>query len=60
MSEGRQTGSDRMRSKTPFLMSLLIVMAVYIVIMTTVCTRMPGARYSRYWPVEPAIAPPKM
>src|SRR5690606_36015509 len=56
---GRHTGSERKRSKAPLVMSVLSVTAVYIVIMTTVCTRMPGMRNWTYSSVEPAMAPPK-
>ncbi len=40
-------------------MSVLTATPVYIVIITTLCTRMPGNTNCRYSSVEPASAPPK-
>ncbi len=56
---GRQIGSVRNRSKTPLAMSVLTATPVYIVIITTLITRMPGSRNWMYSCVEPASAPPK-
>lgn len=58
MVDGRQIGRLRKRSKTPFSMSLLTSTPVYIVIMTTLVTMMPGSRNCRYSVGEPASAPP--
>lgn len=56
---GRHTGSERNRSKTPLPISVRRVCPVYIVIMISDCTRMPGSRNCTYPPVDPASAPPK-
>src|SRR5690349_23642207 len=40
-------------------MSVFSPTPVYIVIITTLVTMMPGSRYCRYSRVEPASAPPK-
>src|ERR1043165_1416906 len=58
MTDGRQLGSVRERSKTPFSMSVLTETPVYIVIITTDITRMPGSRNWMYSRGEPASAPP--
>ena len=55
-ADGRQIGSDRNRSKTPFSMSVRRVVPVYIVIMMTPCTRIPGSRNWMYSSVLPASA----
>ena len=55
---GRQIGNERKRSKTPFLMSLFSPMPAYIVMKTTVWTRMPGASTWMYSVGEPSSAPP--
>jgi hypothetical protein len=47
MAAGRHVGSDRNRSKMPFSASTLRPMPVYIVIITTVATRMPGRKNCR-------------
>jgi len=44
---GRQIGSDRIRSNIPLVMSVFSVIPVYMVIISTVWTRMPGGRYCR-------------
>lgn len=51
-------GSERKRSKTPFSMSVLTETPVYIVIITTDITRMPGSRNWMYSFGDPARAPP--
>jgi hypothetical protein len=40
-------------------MSVLRPTPVYMVIITTLVTMIPGSRNCRYSPVEPARAPPK-
>ena len=55
----RAMGSERSRSKTPLVRSVLRPMPTYIVTKSMFMTMMPGSAKVRYSPVEPAIAPPK-
>ena len=55
---GCQMDSDLKRSNTPLWMSVFRATPVYIVIMMTLTTRMPGRSCCRYSRGEPASAPP--
>src|SRR5207344_2600128 len=58
MTDCRQMGSDRKRSKIPFEMSVFRATPVYIVMNATVWTRMPGMANSAYALVDPSSAFP--
>ena len=54
----RASGSERRRSNTPFVRSVLRPRPTYIVTNSMFITMIPGRANVRYSPVDPAMAPP--